>query len=339
MEREDRQFELIDLVNVIWKRKWLIIIPTVACMAAAAALSYLSTPIWEVDALMLPSKSSVQTTEGAFQEFLVADPTQIVGAINQESYNASIAAELNLDLKNFPKPKAEALRDTKLVRIAVRDKDVALAKSVLQALFVRLKEELDKKIDVQMKAIDAEITYRENGIKANEIGVKDLDNQIATKRLQIVDRENGIKTKENEIKKRNNDIRLKELDVKSREIEKERVRKEIEVDQNKLKISEERVVSILEEMKSVKGRIDAIDGELKKALADRKKGGDAVGLLLYSNEIQQNLRYYNTLDEKQSTEKITQENLRLAIRDKQQQLLQLDNQISQINTTVDSINA
>jgi hypothetical protein len=40
------------------------------------------------------------------------------------------------------------------------------------------------------------------------------------------------------------------------------------------------------------------DKQLQKALAEKKQGNDAVALLLYSNEVQQNLRYYNTLDEK-----------------------------------------
>jgi len=40
------------------------------------------------------------------------------------------------------------------------------------------------------------------------------------------------------------------------------------------------------------------DKQLQKALAEKKQGNDAVALILYSNEVQQNLRYYNTLDEK-----------------------------------------
>jgi capsular polysaccharide biosynthesis protein len=339
MDTAENEIELIDLLNIIWKRKWLILIPAFFCVVIAAVVSFRLPKVWEVDAIMLPSKFFVQTEQGQFEEVVVTDPKQIAGQINQESYNSLIASQLNLDIRKFPKPKAENIRDTKLVRIAVRDRDIAKAKSILQALFNLLKKELDKRIDVEMKTINTDISLKENSKKENDIGIKDLGNQIELKKLQIKDEDNAIKTKENEIKKRNNDIKIKNLEAQSKEIEKERIKKEIETDQNKLKISEERVESIMEEMKSVKQRIDKIEEQLTKTIAEKKQGGDAVSLLLYSNEIQQNLRYYNTLDEKLSTEKITQENLRLSIRDKQQQLLQIDNQINQINTMVDSIKA
>jgi len=126
---------------------------------------------------------------------------------------------------------------------------------------------------------------------------------------------------------------------KSKEIEKDRIKKEISSLQNKLKISEDRVKSIMDEMKSVKKRIDDLEEQLKKALEERKEGTDAISLLLYSNEVQQNLRYYNTLDEKLSVEKITQENLNLDIRNKEEQLRQIDNQIQQVKTQEDTIKA
>jgi len=311
MDTNENEIELIDLLNVIWKRKWLIIIPTFLCVVAAAVISFRMPRVWEVDAIMLPSKFFVQTEQGQFNEVVVTDPKQIAGQINQKSYNNLIAAELSLDIRKFPDLKAENLRDTKLVRISVRNKDIAQAKSILQSLFKHLKIELDRKIEVE---------------------TKDLDTQITTKENSIRDMENEIKTKENEIKKKNNEIKLKDLTIQSKEIEKDRIKQEIESDQNKLKISEERVGSIMEEMKSVKGRIDELDKQLNKVISEKKEGSEAVSLLLYSNEIQQNLRYYNTLDEKLSIEKVTQENLRLSIKENQEKIRQTDNQISQTNT-------
>ena len=311
MDAYENEIELMDYLFVIWKRRWLIIIPTFFLAVAAGIVSFLIPPKWEVDAIMLPSKFLVQTEQGQFEEVVATDPKQIAGQINQKSYDSLIAAELNLDIRKFPELKAENLRDTKLVRIALRDQDIATAKSILQSLFNQLKKELDRKIDVEIKSIDTEITTKENSIK---------------------DMENEIKTKENEIKKKNNEIKLKDLTIQSKEIEKDRIKQEIESDQNKLKISEERVGSIMEEMKSVKGRIDELDQQLKKVIAEKKEGAEAVSLLLYSNEVQQNLRYYNTLDEKLSIEKVTQENLSLSTKENREKIRQTDNQISQTNT-------
>ncbi len=81
----------------------------------------------------------------------------------------------------------------------------------------------------------------------------------------------------------------------------------------------------MEEMKSVKIRIDELEEQQRKALSEKKQVTDAISLLLYSNEVQLNLRYYNTLDEKLSDEKITQENLKLNIERKKTEIENANN--------------
>jgi capsular polysaccharide biosynthesis protein len=282
MEMKDKDVELIDLLDVVWKRKWLIVVPTVFIVLAAGAASLLKPSVWEVDAILVPSKIFIQTA--------------------QESYNALIAAELKVDIHGFPDIKAEALPETKLVRMSVQSRDADQAKSILQSLFVRLKEELDRKVGVEIKSIDTQITTKQNSMKDME-----------------------------------NNIKVKGFDIRSQEIEKERIKGEIEANKNKIAISEKRSESILEEMKSVKVRTDDIDRELKNAIAENKEGGDAVSLLLYSNEVQQNLRYYGTLDEKLTIERVTQENLRLDNKDAEEKLKQIDTRIGQTNAEIASI--
>jgi capsular polysaccharide biosynthesis protein len=165
MDKYEDEVEFIDYLNVIWKRKWLIIIPTLFITLAAGAFSFLIPPKWEVDAILLPSKFFVQTEQGQFEEVVVIDPRQIAGQINQKSFNSLITAELNLNPRKFPSLSAENLRDTKLVRVVIRDTDVARAKSILQKLFDHLKTELDKKINVEVKAIDSKIITKEKEIR------------------------------------------------------------------------------------------------------------------------------------------------------------------------------
>ena len=94
----------------------------------------------------------------------------------------------------------------------------------------------------------------------------------------------------------------------------------------------------------MKKRIDDIEAQLRKSLEENRQGSETLGLLLYSNEVQNNLRYYNTLDEKLSIEKITQENLRLSIKGSIERLKELDalidksrNEIERINTEIENI--
>ncbi|GAH54972.1 unnamed protein product, partial [marine sediment metagenome] len=78
------------------------------------------------------------------------------------------------------------------------------------------------------------------------------------------------------------------------QIEKNKNRQEMLSGGNKLKISENRVKSIMDELKAVKKRIDELEKLQRGALAGEKEELSAISLLLYSNEVQQNLRYYNT---------------------------------------------
>ncbi|MCX6566560.1 MAG: Wzz/FepE/Etk N-terminal domain-containing protein [Candidatus Aminicenantes bacterium] len=320
-QQEEMELEGIDLmeyVNIAWKHRWQIIIPTVVLAVLAGIVSFLLPKFWEVDAIIIPSKFLTQNQTGEFKQVLVVEPKQIAGQISQGAYNSLIGAELNIPAREFPKIKAENLRDTNLVSISVREKDPQKGKQILLALFNHLKSEFDKKIDVEIKS---------------------LDTQIEQKKNDILDLENEIKTRENDIKKKQNDIKLKELDVESRLIEKDKTNKEIESDKNKLKITEERIAGIQEEMKSIKTRVDELDKQQQQSLAEKKEGTETLALLLYSNEVQRNLQYYNTLSEKISSERLNTENLTYSIKSNEQELRQIDNQVSQIKTTGDTIRA
>jgi len=265
----------MDYLNVFWKRKWLIILPTLFCVIAAGVISFLLPPKWEVDAIIQPSKFLVQTEQGQFEEVVVVDPKQIAGQINQASYNHLIAAELNLDLTSFPKLKAENLRDTNLVRISLKEQDVQKAKLILISLFSHLKRELDTKVDIETKNIDSQI--------------------------------------------------------KSNEIEKNRIEEEIKTLENKLKIVKQRKKEIEDEMSNVRQRIKLLEKEQFSTLKKEKKSeSETLGMLLYSNEIQQSLRYLNTLNELVSNKKIEEENLNLEIDNKDKKIKQLENTIDNL---------
>jgi len=316
MNEYEDEVNLMDYLNVIWKRKWLIIIPTFFLVVVVGIYSFLQPKAWEIDALIVPSKFLIQTEQGQFNEVVVADPKQIASQINEATYDILIAAELNLDIRKFPKLKAENLRDTKLVRVSTKENDVEKAKLILYSLFSHLKRDLDKKIDVEIKGTDTLIANNENLIKHKELIKND---------------------KLNEIKIKDNEIKSKLIDIQSKEIEKTKIKQEILSAENKLKISEDRVKSIMDEMKAVKKRIDGLDEQQRKALAEKKQGIDAISLLLYSNEVQHNLRYYNTLDEKLSNEKIIKENLNLLTKERNEEIKQLDTEIEKFRTEIDTI--
>jgi uncharacterized protein involved in exopolysaccharide biosynthesis len=291
MQKQDYEIEkeqgvdLMAYLEIAWRKKWLILLPTIGCAIIAGIYSFSLPKQWEITALIQPGKFTNQTATGQLEEITVTDPKQLAGLINQAAYNHLIAAELNLDINKFPALNAESLKDTKLVKISILDNDVQKSKAVISSLFSLIKRDLDKRVDVETKTIDAQILNDENVIKQKNIDIQS----------------SGL------VKEDLN------LGIQSSELEKENLRKEISSVQNKLAISELRVKNLLEEMKSVKTRAESIDEQQKKILTEKKEGNEAISILLYSNEIQQNLRYYNSLEDAMSNEKVNQENLKLSI--------------------------
>lgn len=272
MNSNETEVELMDYLNVFWKKKWLIVLPTLFCVITAGLISIIIPPEWETDIIIQPSKFLFKTEEGRFEEYVVTNPRQIAGQINQETYNQLISAELNIFIKDFPELDAENLRDTTLVRVSIREHDIEKAKVILFSLFNHLKAELDKKADIELKGID----YL----------------------------------------------------IKSNEIDKSRLEEEITVFKYKQKILQKREKEIEEEMKDVKVRIEALEKEQIITLnKNNKTESESLGMLLYSNEIQQSLRYYNTLNELLSNKNLEETNLLIAIENKENDIKQTENRI------------
>jgi LPS O-antigen subunit length determinant protein (WzzB/FepE family) len=71
------EFILMDFLNVIWKQKWLIIIPTFFLVVLVGIYSFLQTPVWQVESIIQPAKFTIQTEGGDLQEVLVLISTII----------------------------------------------------------------------------------------------------------------------------------------------------------------------------------------------------------------------------------------------------------------------
>ncbi|HZX10984.1 MAG TPA: Wzz/FepE/Etk N-terminal domain-containing protein, partial [Acidobacteriota bacterium] len=302
-EYYEDEIDLMEYLEVLWKRKWLIIIPTFILVVLAAVYSLILPEKWKVEAILEPSKFFIQTEQGNFQEVLVSDPKQLAGEINNDTYDALLAAELNIDIKEFPEIEAENMRDTNLLLISIISQEIDLSKSILLSLFEHMKRDLDKKIDVEMSSINTSIQVQENLIKQKNLNIEDIKSEVKLLR-----------------------------------IEKNKLHEEILSLKNRLQISKERADSLMEEMKSVKARIDKIEEQQRAALSEKQNEMNTLSLLLYSNEVQHNLRYYNTLDESLSNEKLTQENLDFQIKGRKDDIKMLDTEIEKKKTQIDGIN-
>ena len=207
MNEYENKIELMNYLNVLWKRKWFIIIATFLIIAATALISFLLPPKWEVDAIISPSKFFYKTEGGQLQELQFVTPSFIAGLINQAAYTNIIATKLSLDIKDIPKLNAEILQNTNLVEVSTKEKDVEKAKLILQSLLNHLKEIFDWYADRKIREIDSQI-------KSKEIEKSILEGEIKASKNKL----NIIKQRKQEIEKEMSDFRgrIKELEKERR---------------------------------------------------------------------------------------------------------------------------
>jgi capsular polysaccharide biosynthesis protein len=208
-EYEDK-IELMNYLNVLWKRKWIIIIVTFLFISAAIVTSFLLPPEWEVGKIFVPSKLVIQTQGGKLQVFPFVKAHATAKIINQGEYNNIIATKLGLDIQDFPILKAEKLKDSYWVRVfikEIKEKEIEKAKLILHSLCDQLKRELSKMVDAEIIRIDSQINSKEieKSILEEEINayknklniIRHRENEIIN--LEIKDKEMRINQIENEI--------------------------------------------------------------------------------------------------------------------------------------------
>jgi len=179
---EEKEFDLFDYAQMIWKRKWLIFIGVFSCLLTAFIFSVFIPKVYEIDTVIQPAKFLSENEVGNLEEVVLEEPQQIADKINHESYNSLIAAELELNEKDLSDIRAEHINETLLTRVWIKEGNKELGKKILNALIELMRVPMDEKIEIELKNIDSIIAE-------NEIGKEESENQIEilNKKLKVIE--------------------------------------------------------------------------------------------------------------------------------------------------------
>jgi capsular polysaccharide biosynthesis protein len=209
----EEEIELIDLIRVVWKRRWLIIGGTLACALTALVVSlywpktYEGSVILEVGKIYTTQPERVELIEDPknLEPLLKSDAVvgQLKDRIGSEKDTESLRRDIKIDTKSNP-----------LVLISLRLRDPKAIMNGLNFLAEWIINDHKKKEAIAANTLDNNAAatvekmkklsdkIRENGQKGTEIQrkIKNIDSQIATERQQI-DTDNAYqKTVEDQIK-------------------------------------------------------------------------------------------------------------------------------------------
>jgi uncharacterized protein involved in exopolysaccharide biosynthesis len=201
---EENGIELNDYLKIIWKRKWVIVIGTIACIIITGVISFIIKPVYEIDTIIQPGKFFVQDQAGRFNEFVVEHPQQIADKVKHNSYNALIASELGIEISRIPEIDAENIRDTLLTRIWIRSQEVNLGEKILNSLLTFVKAGIDEKIEIEIADIDA--TIKGDEIEKGRIlqQIEIINNKIKNieqRKRDILEEMKSVKSRQSQLEK------------------------------------------------------------------------------------------------------------------------------------------
>jgi uncharacterized protein involved in exopolysaccharide biosynthesis len=113
-------------------------------------------------------------------------------------------------------------------------------------------------------------------------------------------------------------------------------RDSIKLTEENLKIVEAREIDLLNELKETKANTEQLLAK-RNVLLERKAQGDDISSLLYLNTIQQNMSYFNQLNNQLAGNKTNKENMVNAIKTVQTDINNQDIEIEKLKTAKDSV--
>ena len=253
------EINLVDLLRVIWKWKWLIITGPLFLAAIAAVISFQLPKIYEVSTIIEPAIAMVQDNGNIFYFDSVAS---ISGKIQGGVYNKEIERALGFD---SPKVNIEfqpvIIYGTSAIKITSQwgEKETDLGLKITQQLNHILINEYAKIVELKKEIYDTQIAMKQREIDEIKTQRDDIDEQI---RLML-----------GEIEKKRNEIKQRQDSLENGRQRKEKLVKEIE----RVKESTEEIV------------------RQRASLLKGKNPEKDISLIINSTMIQQNMIYSNHL--------------------------------------------
>jgi len=266
----DDEIQLIDLLLVLWKRKWLIIIGTLICLIAAGITAFIMPKIYEVS-------SSVEV--GKVEDRFVEEAPVISQKIKSASLKDKIVQEVSIPLEeisaeDFFKISSEGGKESLVATTKIETDRPDQGIKILEIINQAILKDHQEKIDEAKKEILDKIILNQNKIKDTQAQIESLKKELSDK---IILNQNKIKDTQAQIESLKKELSNKITINK----------KWIEIKEEKQKTLEKQLLDIQKEiiaLQQIRERINK--GEVEKV--------DIIGMVAYFNDFQARLNslYY-----------------------------------------------
>jgi capsular polysaccharide biosynthesis protein len=220
MEYTEDEIELIDILRVIWKWKYFLLLGTTVCGLAAIIISFTMPKIYRVDMTLQPGIISIDQYNN--NKAYIDSVENIKTIVQTHVLNEEIIRYLQKDDPKNPsnsfKFKVSVPKDTEIIKISYESENVDFGINVMEAIYQALrrkynelvnhyKDNYEKEIQnlkYELDILNAESTFYEQRIQRVKKRIKELEaliNDINNKNSVLIRQRNEIiQKKENEEK-------------------------------------------------------------------------------------------------------------------------------------------
>lgn len=308
------EIDLYELIQVLLKRKKLIIGIFLIAVIVAIAASYMMKPVYRVSAVVGPGKiyelEPVSNTL-IWREKDIDTPENIERLISQNPFHHAILTQLGWDYgdpKNKFEIKTNVQQRTNYIFVNVDSAEPERAQEYLNAF-------LDKLSEFYLEKVQASETLLSNNLE-----------KITTERQEIAQDKQALLQE----KKLLNNEKKRVMN------EKQRLNNQIGLAKNKLKIFDTQSARLQKQIEEIKSNNEEIIKQRDAVLSREHNPEDAMSLLLYSNTIQENLTQIDRLNLALENNAIQRQQLQQDIKDLETQLANLDLQLADIDVKLAS---
>ena len=190
----DDEIELIDLIRIIWKWKYLIVGGTLICIVAAIGISYVMPKIYLIDMVLKPGILSISNSG---QKVYVDTPVNIKAVIESGAFDNVILKKLaEKDEGNIPRKlkfKVSVLPKANTFSVKYESSAVEQGIAILDNLFLLLVKEYSEIVNYFKDRVDKEIRIKkanvqklENNKLSSQTNVQNIEKRIVELESEIV---------------------------------------------------------------------------------------------------------------------------------------------------------
>ena len=274
-QRDDQfedEIELMDYLKVLWKWKYLIIVGTLVCAIGAAVVSLNMTKIYGITTVL--QSGILKVTEDG-KTVYIDSPQNIKAVIETGALNGHILKNIKApnkeDVPNSVGVKVTIPKGTNALEVLYETPNVDVGLQIMKNLNKTLLARYGKFIEKHKKQYDMDIFSKKAELSR-------LEEKVNGKRNAIHTTEAGYKA----------DVGLNANTISS-------VEAQVEAGKDQLKNLELKMTDMESEIGRISKNTNLLSGDRNRYLSSEKSKDNILASLIYSNTIQQNISYLNTL--------------------------------------------